>query len=90
VKTTHHLKCWPEPFKAMVLGLKNFEYRKDDRYPERGGYQVGDVLVLKEFEPHPYPVMGRYTGRELTRTITYKLAGGQFGVPDGYCVLGLA
>ncbi len=75
---THYVKCWPEPFRAMKLGLKPFEYRRDDR-----DYRVGDVLVAREFE------LTRYTGDEVRAVITYKLINGMFGVPAGFCVLGL-
>jgi hypothetical protein len=70
----------------MRDGSKRFEYRKDDR-----GYQVGDVLWNREWEP-PAHVSDQhrhgYTGREDRYRVTYKLAG-RFGVPDGYCVLGV-
>ncbi len=75
---THYLKCWPEPFRAMKLGLKPFEFREDDR-----DYRVGDVLVAREFE------LGKYSGDQVRAVITYKLINGMFGVPHGYCVLGL-
>lgn len=33
----HHLKCWPEPFKALLEGTKTHEFRRDDRCPDCGG-----------------------------------------------------
>lgn len=76
----HDLKTWPGPFQDMWLGLKDFEVRLDDR-----DYQVGDGVNLLEYHPH----IGE-TGRRLSLlTIKYKLAGGQFGIEKGYCVLGL-
>lgn len=44
---THRLKTWPEPFAAVETGEKTHEIRADDR----GGYAIGDVLVLQEYEP---------------------------------------
>jgi hypothetical protein len=82
--TVHELKCWPTPFAAMRSGAKRFEYRKDDR-----NYQVGDILYLNEWNPDDEPVtLGSYTGEGDRYRVTYKLAG-RFGVPDGYCVLGV-
>jgi ParB family chromosome partitioning protein len=40
------LKCWPEPFDAVVEGRKTFEWRRDDR-----GYAVGDTLRLRKWDP---------------------------------------
>ncbi len=84
---THRLKCWPEPFQAMVDGRKRFEFRKDDR-----GFCVGDELLLREWDPAPfndasYGAVG-YTRRELRGEVTYVLRG--FGVPDGYDVMGIS
>ena len=78
--TEHHLKCWPEPFQAMWDGRKTFEFRKDDR-----GYQVGDVLHLREYEPDD----ALYTDRQMWWRVTYVLREG-FGVPEGYCVMGIS
>lgn len=77
----HRIKCAPEPFAAVKVGLKAFEFRLDDR-----DYQPGDVLVICEFDR----LYGSgLTGDEVRRVVTYKLMGGAFGVPIGYCVLSL-
>jgi hypothetical protein len=86
----HHLKTHPEPFAALADGRRTFEYRADDGR----GFEVGDVLVLEEWIPNAiadgvtWP--GKYTGRELRRRVTYLLHGPDFGVPEGYVVMGLA
>lgn len=90
----HHLKTHPEPFAAVKYGLKTFEFRKDDRTVDyRGencdGYQVGDVLVLREWTNHGDVWEGSFTGATATRVVTYKIAGPAFGVPEGYYVLSL-
>jgi len=77
---THRLKTWPEYFNAVVDGTKTFEVRKNDR-----NYQIGDMLVLKEFDPQKQT----FTLRITYRVICYVLPGGQFGIETGYCVLGL-
>lgn len=85
----HRLKTWPEPFRAVLDGRKLFEVRRDDR-----GFEVGDVLRLLEWDPSAWQENLRldhagYTGRELSRMITYKVAGGSWGLPHDLCVLGL-
>jgi len=76
--TLHRLKTTPRAFMALAVGLKTFEFRKNDR-----DFQPGDVLVLQEYEPDREV----YTGRELSLLTPYVLYGPEFGVPDGYCVL---
>jgi ASC-1-like (ASCH) protein len=56
----HNLKIQPEYFKEVCTGKKSFEIRINDR-----GYQVGDTLILCEFERN------EYTGRVIERKITY-------------------
>ena len=58
----HILKTWPEYFQAVWSGEKTFEVRVYDR-----DYQVGDVLVLKEFDPKTK----EYTGSALCKKVTY-------------------
>ncbi len=79
----HHLKCWPDPFAAMLAGVKTHEMRIDDR-----GFNVGDELVLEEWRPTPSA--GFYTGRTLRRLVTYITRGPEFGVPKGYAVMSCA
>lgn len=93
---THELKTWPEPFAAVLAGTKRHEIRVDDR-----GYAVGDVLVLKEWDPTPTPqpvtawsivMVDRpigYTGRVLTVRVTYLTPGGAWGLPAGLCVMSI-
>lgn len=75
---THVLKCWPAPWEAMRVGRKTFEYRLNDR-----DYQVGDVLVLQEYNPE----LDSLTREVLLMRVVYVLAGGQFGIPEKYCVM---
>lgn len=82
--TVHELKTWPEPFAAVKSGAKPFEYRKNDR-----NYRVGDILWLREWSPSWPPGEGSYTGDELRRVVTFILPQDLFGVPKGYCVMGI-
>ena len=65
----HELKILPQYFEKVLDGSKTFELRKDDR-----GYEVGDILILKEFnvglEDHTdgEPIViqeAGYTGRTM-------------------------
>lgn len=75
----HELKCPTAYFWDIHTGHKNFEVRKDDR-----GFKVGDALLLQEW----FPKNG-YSGRQLHRNIKYILSGGDFGIQNGYVVIGL-
>jgi hypothetical protein len=77
--TTHHVKSWPQFFRAITLDLKSFDLRKDDR-----SYQVGDTVVFEEFKPG----VGTYTGEKTARRIVYILRDFD-GLQPGYCILGL-
>ena len=73
----HCIKLDTKFFDDVVLGVKTFELRYDDR-----GYQVGDVLVMSEV------LDDKLTGRVIRATITYKLDGYP-GLGDNYCILGI-
>ena len=75
---THELKTWPKYYKAVESGRKKFEVRKKDR-----DYRIGDLLWLREYDPHG----GGYTGEETGRFIAYILDEPDF-VKDGYVILG--
>ena len=67
---THEVKSWPEYFEPLVKGAKLFDVRFDDR-----SYTVGDHLRIREYDDRA----GKYTGREITRKITYVLHGAGAG-----------
>lgn len=76
----HCVKCWVGVFDDVRSGRKSFEYRLNDR-----DYQVGDVLVLQEYNPE----YDSLSGRVHEVRVTYLLPGGKFGVPEKYCVMGI-
>lgn len=80
VSIVHDLKIWPDFFDAVVDGRKPFELRRNDR-----GYQVGEVLRLREWRPF----QGDYTGREVERVITYVSQQGAPFLQPGFVALGL-
>ena len=75
----HHLKTWPEYYRATVSAAKCFEFRRDDR-----GFAVGDTLSLDEWDPETQ----RYTGERYSVVVTYILRGA-LGLPEGYCIMSI-
>lgn len=70
--TVHELKIHPDYFALQVAGKKRFEVRHNDR-----DFQVGDVLILNEFEGESY------TGRCITVKVTSLLDAKHFdGILD--------
>lgn len=75
----HKLKILPKYFKAVQSNKKLFELRKDDR-----DYRVDDYLVLAEWDAKTES----WTGNVVKRKIAYILKGGEFGLEEGYAILG--
>lgn len=76
------LKIWPEHFAAVtnpdILRRKTVEVRKDDR-----GYRVGDVLILREWDPGS----DSYTGRQVEVLVTHILRG--WGLREDWAALSI-
>lgn len=77
---THYLKTWPDVFEETWAGRKVHEWRRDDR-----GFELGDRVVLEEFEP----AGERYLGRKITAEITFISRGPEWGIPEGFAVFSL-
>lgn len=77
----HVLRTWPDQFRVLAAGIKTFEFRHDDR-----DFEVGDMLVLREWQP----ARKEFTGNELIRWVTYIVRGPDFGIPEGYCVMSIS
>lgn len=75
----HHLKSWTPYFQDIKSGVKKFDVRKNDR-----DFQVGDTLILNDFNENT----GRYTGAWLPKQITCKLEDERF-VKEGFVILGV-
>jgi len=84
---THNLKTIQPYYDDIKTGKKNFEIRFLDR-----NYQVGDTLHLEEYiHVKNKLVSGCYTGKFIRKKVTYILKDcPQFGLQEGYCILGLA
>ena len=79
--TVHTLKCWPEFFESIVIGVKRFEIRKADR-----PYRVGDILALQEWDN----VTRQYTGNSINMDVDYIMSDIQFGIQEGYIVMSIS
>lgn len=53
----HEIKCWPQYYCRVIDGAKTFEIRKNDR-----GYQPGDMVVMREWNPDLHGVDDGKTG----------------------------
>ena len=76
----HELNIHPEPFSAVVSGVKTFEYRFNDR-----DYRVGDILRLNEYNP----IQESYTNQKADVIVTFILEGGQYDIPTGYVIMSI-
>ena len=75
----HELRILPKWFEDVACQKKTFEIRKNDR-----DYNVGDTLILKEW------YKGRFTGREIKRTVSYIYYGdGVYGLSENYVVMAI-
>lgn len=80
----HELKVAPCNFSLVASGEKNFEIRAD----HGGVFHKGDTVVLKEYARGLHVDLDRcYTGRELTKVITYVT---NFQQKPGYVVFAMA
>lgn len=78
-------KIWPEFFNDVLFNNKRFEIRKDE-----DDIQIGDFMVLKEWDPKAQ----EYTGRQMGCTVLYVFRADNneqdFGLKPGYCVIGFS
>ncbi len=82
VPKIHKLKVWLKFYQALETQEKTFELRKNDR-----DFKVRDFLYLQPFDNEKQEEV--QIGRQLAK-ITYLLTDAQnFGLQDGYAVLGL-
>lgn len=79
----HYLKTHPEYFAAVTnedpTQRKTVELRLNDR-----NFQVGDVLILNEYDP----ANGMFTGKCCYRLITHVLGSGPW-LTQGYVALSI-
>lgn len=86
--TTHHLKAWRETFEPILSGERIFDLRLDDR-----AFKVGHRIEFQEWDPS----MKQYTGRKITKIISYVLYGlseiiardPRWGLKQHYVILSL-
>ena len=83
----HTLKCWPRLFDAVSTGAKTHDLRRaDDRE-----FRVGDIMLMREFDPSTKT----FTGRNLKVVITYITSADQpcalsnLALHTDYCILSI-
>lgn len=76
---THDLKCCPRYFRPVADERKKFEIRER----RNRNFQVGDILLLREWSQKKK----RYTGKECARRVTYIT---DFEQKPGFVVMSLA
>lgn len=77
----HELKIFPWYYYAMVTNKKKFELRENDR-----NYKVGDILVLREYDPQHK----KHTGHYLEVEVTYILRLDEFfNLDNDYVVMSI-
>lgn len=79
METTHEVKILTEFYNRVITEQKTFEIRKNDR-----DYQVGDFLLLKEYDPVEREYIEH--SQPITAEIIYMSA---FEQKDCYVVLGI-
>lgn len=67
----HELKTWPRFYGPINAGIKNFEIRMNDR-----GFDVGDVLILREYDPVEKAYSGDFTIKRVLYLTDFQLAPG--------------
>ena len=76
----HYLKIKEEYYRDVMIGLKTFELRKNDR-----DFQVGDILMLIKLDDK-----GNETDQVIRKKVTYILKDcPQYGLKEGYAILGI-
>jgi hypothetical protein len=76
----HVLKTWPEMYAAVSDGLKTVEIRRDDR-----GYRVGDLLLLRCYDP----VTATFSGARCVRKVTHIVRSDMWGLRSGFVAMSL-
>jgi hypothetical protein len=83
----HRLKCWPQFFEPIKRGEKTHDLRRaDDR-----DFEVGDRMLLEEFDPRTKS----YSGRRLVVEITFITSASQpcalsdKALASNYCILSI-
>jgi hypothetical protein len=100
----HELKTWPESYRALVDGVKTHEVRSTQDRQFNAGDQLllhefipckkclgsGGVREYTEVEHCCSSPHGEYTGRSHTFNVTFVTKSGEFGVPEGLCVMSVS
>lgn len=78
----HELKLGNQYYRDSESGAKPFEIRVNDR-----GFQVGDVVMLREWMQGGSQEGGAYTGKVYYKVVTYILEDARY-LQSGYVCMG--
>lgn len=85
----HSLKTDKSLFGQSFAGSKPWKIRFDDR-----GFEIGDLLLLEETVHSGIEMKEgaplQYTGRELSRLVTFIFKGEAYGVKTGYVIMSVS
>ncbi len=73
----HNVKIFPQYFKDVLVGIRKFEFLKNDM-----DYKVGDIVILNEYEQG-----SSYTGARVALKLCYVLKDcSECSLNSNYCI----
>jgi hypothetical protein len=82
----HHVKSWPQYFGPIKNGQRTHDLRRNDR-----GFQVGDAMVLEEFDPQAQKYTGETCEVEITSmtSMSQPCAVSSEALDPAFCILSI-
>ena len=82
----HHVKSWPQYFVRIKEGQRTHDLRRNDR-----DFQVGDTMVLAEFDPQAQNYTGQTCEVEITSmtSMSQPCAVSSEALDPAFCILSI-
>jgi len=82
----HHVKSWPQYFRAITTGQRTHDLRRNDR-----DYKVGDTMILEEFNPTTQAYTGHKCEVEITSitSMSQPCAVSSEALDPAFCILSI-